>query len=116
MSVTSAPRTSTEDGIIRNSEVDHAALPEGPWDGRRYGYIPPVDLPIDPRVELHRDFTLDLDPITYQVIRNRFWNTNLDRSDTIKRVSGSALIVYMDDFNTSLLTENGDSIVCGPSI
>jgi N-methylhydantoinase B len=108
--------TSTQDGVIRNREADIASLAEGPWDGRNYGYIPEPDLKIDPSLKLHQDFDIDLDPITYQVLRNRFWNLNLDHSDTIKRVSGSPLIVYMDDFNTSLLTENGDTLVCGPSI
>ena len=50
---------------------------------------------------------MDLDPVTYQVLRNRFWAINLDHSDTIRRVSGSPVIVYMDDFNTALLTETG---------
>jgi N-methylhydantoinase B len=108
--------TSTPDGVIRNHQVDRATLPEGPWDGRRYGYVPSPTLSIDPSVELHEEFDTELDPVTYQVLRSRFWNLNLDHSDTIKRASGSPLIVFMDDFNTSLLTENGDTIVCGPSI
>lgn len=121
MASTAAPpqkiqSTSTPDGVIRNREADLSSLPEGPWDGRTYGYIPGPLLKIDPTLVLHEEFDQDLDPITYQVLRNRFWNLNLDHSDTIKRVSGSPLIVYMDDFNTSLLTENGDSLVCGPSI
>ena len=63
-----------------------------------------------------RDFDLDLDPVTYQVLRNRFWAINLDHSDTIRRVSGSPVIVYMDDFNTALLTETADLVMAGPSI
>lgn len=112
----SARSTSTVDGVIRNAQIDLDALPEGPWDGRNYSYAPPLELRIDPSLELHRDFERNVDPVTYQVLRNRFWNLNLDHSDTIKRVSGSPLIVYMDDFNTSLLTEYGDTLVCGPSI
>ena len=102
---TSAESTSTPDGVIRNFEVDIESLEGGPWDGRNYGYIPTPGLPIDPKLELHGDFTLELDPVTYQVLRNRFWAINLDHSDTIRRVSGSPVIVYMDDFNTALLTE-----------
>jgi N-methylhydantoinase B len=111
-----ASSTSTEDGIIRNSEVDWDALPEGPWDGVNYSYIPAPELSIDPSLQLHDEFDLDIDPITYQVLRSRFWNMNLDHSDTVKRVSGSPVIVYTEDFNTSLLTENGDTVLCGPSI
>lgn len=113
---TSGTSTSTVDGIIRNPQVQLENLPEGPWDGRNYGYVPPVNARIDPTLLLHTEFDRDLDPVTYQVLRSRFWNLNLDHSDTIKRVSGSPLIVYMDDFNTSLLTEGGDTVVCGPSI
>jgi N-methylhydantoinase B len=108
--------TSTPDGIGRNPQMDPATLQGGPWDGREFGYIPPVDLAVDPRLEFHTEADLDFDPITYQVIRSRFWNINLDHADTIKRVAGSSLIVYVDDFNTSLLTETGDSVVCGPSV
>jgi len=108
--------TSTPDGVIRNSEVDRWLLPGGNWDGKTYSYIPSPNLGIDPNLRLHDEFDEDFDPITYQVLRSRFWNMNLDHSDTIKRVSGSPVIVYTEDFNTSLLTENGDTVLCGPSI
>ncbi|MEX0583256.1 MAG: hydantoinase B/oxoprolinase family protein, partial [Sneathiella sp.] len=108
--------TSTLDGVIRNSEVDHESLPGGTWDGKIYSYAPRPQLDIDPSLALHSDFDKELDPITYQVLRSRFWNMNLDHSDTVKRVSGSPVIVYTEDFNTSLLTENGDTVLCGPSI
>jgi N-methylhydantoinase B len=114
-----AANTATVDGLLRRREVDDAFLGDEVWDGRGdYSYIPPAsaDLRISPRLALHTDFDLDLDPITYQVLRNRFWSINLDHSDTIRRVSGSPVIVYMDDFNTALLTENADLFMCGPSI
>jgi N-methylhydantoinase B len=116
-SVVSSRSTSTPDGVLRNRQVDFEALKEyGEWDGKILPYLPRTNLDIDPSLQLHSDFNLDIDPVTYQVLRSRFWNMNLDHSDTIKRVSGSPLIVYMDDFNTSLLTETGDTIVCGPSV
>jgi N-methylhydantoinase B len=108
--------TSTPDGVIRNTQVDFDAIEPGAWDGRDLPYLPRTDLEINPSLVLNTEFDLEVDPITYQVLRSRFWNMNLDHSDTIKRVSGSANIVYMDDFNTSLLTENGDTVVCGPSV
>ena len=114
--VPTSTSTSTPDGIGRNPQADFETLQGGPWDGSDYGYIPPVDLQIDPDLAFHTEADLDLDPVTYQVIRSRFWNLNLDHADTIKRVAGSSLIVYVDDFNTSLLTESGDSVVCGPSV
>lgn len=113
---TSRRGTSTPDGVITNRQVDFSAIEEGPWDGRELPYLPRTELDIDPGLHLHDDFETDLDPITYQVLRSRLWNMNLDHSDTIRRVSGSANIVYMEDFNTSLLTENGDSVIGGPTV
>jgi hypothetical protein len=77
---------------------------------------PAAELRLPPEVRLHSEFDLDIDPVTYQVLRNRFWSINLDHSDTIRRVSGSPVIVYMDDFNTALLTETADLLMAGPSI
>ena len=111
--------TSTPDGVLRRPEIASGFLAGQVWDGRaEFAYIPPPapELRIDPSVQLHGDFDLDLDPVTYQVLRNRFWSINLDHSDTIRRVSGSPVIVYMDDFNTALLTETGDLLMAGPSI
>ena len=107
------------DGILRAPEVDPVFLDAQVWDGRgEYSYIPPATphLRIAPSVQLHSEFDLDLDQVTYQVLRNRFWSINLDHSDTIRRVSGSPVIVYMDDFNTALLTETADLLMAGPSI
>jgi N-methylhydantoinase B len=111
--------TSTPDGVLRRPEIAPGFLGDQVWDGRiRFAYVPPPapELRIDDGVKLHSEFDLDLDPVTYQVLRNRFWSINLDHSDTIRRVSGSPVIVYMDDFNTALLTETGDLLMAGPSI
>ena len=111
--------TSTTDGILRRPEVDPDFLQNATWDGRfHHSYVPPpaAELRLPPEVQLHSEFDLDIDPITYQVLRNRFWSINLDHSDTIRRVSGSPVIVYMDDFNTALLTETADLLMAGPSI
>jgi len=114
--VASTNGTSTTDGVIRNRQVDFAKIEEGAWDGRDLPYLPRTELDIDPGLVLNGEFDTEVDPITYQVLRSRMWNMNLDHSDTIRRVSGSANIVYMDDFNTSVLTENGDSVVGGPTV
>ena len=84
--------TSTPDGILRRPEVDPDFLKGANWDGRfSYSYVPPpaAELRLPPEVSLHSEFDLDVDPVTYQVLRNRFWSINLDHSDTIRRVSGS---------------------------
>jgi N-methylhydantoinase B len=105
--------------VLRRPEVEPAFVDGQVWDGRaEFAYIPPPgpELQIRGDVKLHTECDLDFDPVTYQVLRNRFWSINLDHSDTIRRVSGSPVIVYMDDFNTALLTETGDLLMAGPSI
>jgi N-methylhydantoinase B len=119
LGTTAASPSATTDGILRRPEVDPAFLGDEIWDGRgELPYVPPPgpDLRISDRLKLHSEFDLEIDPFTYQVLRNRFWSINLDHSDTIRRVSGSPVIVYMDDFNTALLTETADLVMCGPSI
>jgi N-methylhydantoinase B len=102
--------------ISTGPEADFTRLGDGPWDGRTLPYIPGDHLSLSPSLRMHDEHDPDIDPVTYQVIRWKLWSINLEHSDTIKRVSGSPIIVYMDDFNTSLLTEEGDNLVCGPSI
>jgi N-methylhydantoinase B len=102
--------------VSTGAEADLAQLGDGPWDGRALPYIPGRHLNVSSSLQFHADFDDEIDPVTYQVVRWKLWSANLEHSDTVKRVSGSPIIVYMDDFNTSILTEDGDNLVCGPSI
>jgi N-methylhydantoinase B len=106
----------TPDGVIRHAQADHDRLPEGPWDGRKYSYIPRYPLPMHESVKLHQEFDTEIDPITYQVLRSRFWHQNLEHGDVLQRVSGSLVVVESLDFATSMLTEDGDIFVVGPTI
>jgi N-methylhydantoinase B len=88
------------------------------WTRRRDslidGYVPPDEPRVDPSIGFHRDYDDDLDPITFEVIRSRLWNVNWDHQQTIRRVSGSGVVVYGYDFNTSIQTEIGEGVVFGP--
>src|SRR5215212_4692214 len=106
----------TSDGIIRNPQATQRAIESDTWDGRRGSYIPVEPLRIDPSLELHRESDLDIDPITYQVLRSRFWHKNLEHGDVIQRVSGSAPVVYSRDYATAICTEEGDVVVVSPTI
>lgn len=110
------PSHVTLDGVIRNPQATPEALAAAAWDGRSNSYIPVEPLRIDPSVRLHEDADLDVDPITYQVLRSRFWHKNLEHGDVIQRVSGSVPVVYSRDYATSILTENGDVVVISPTI
>ena len=93
-------------------------VPRERWQRRirslKEGYLPPDELSVDPSLNFFSDYEDDIDPITYEVIRSRFWNLNWDHQETVRRVSGSGVVVFGYDFNTSLQTELGDGVVFGP--
>jgi len=106
----------SHDGVIRNAQATPATYAAEVWDGRRNSYIPRETLAIDPGLALYTEVDLDVDPITYQVLRSRFWHKNLEHGDVIQRVSGSVPVVYSRDYATALLTETGDVVTIGPTI
>ena len=83
-------------------------------DSFRHGYIPPKQLVIDPSITFDHDAERDLDVVTYEVIRSKLWNLNVDHGDTIRRVSGSNIVVEGYDFNTAVTTEMGDAVTFSP--
>lgn len=85
------------------------------WESLRDGYLPPSKLDIDPSVQLHVA-AASVDPITYEVLRSRLWSINWDHQETIKRISGSGVVVYAEDFETTIQTEDGDGAVFGPGL
>ena len=86
----------------------------GPYDGVTFPYIPGNTLAIDPRLQLHRDWTDKIDPITYEVVRHHLWNINEELGMTIQRISGSPVAMYAFDLNSSIFTEDGEFIYYGP--
>ena len=88
--------------------------PEIQWDGRTYPYIPNKTLTIDPKLKLHTRAAEKIDPVTYEVVRHAMWNINVEHGNTIMRISGSPSCAYGDDFNPSLMDENGDFVFFGP--
>jgi N-methylhydantoinase B len=106
----------TLDGVVRNPQATAETFEAETWDGRSNSYIPSEPLEIDPRLRLHDEADLEVDPITYQVLRSRFWHKNLEHGDVIQRVSGSVPVVYSRDYATAILTENGDVVTISPTI
>ena len=54
-----------------------------------------------------------LDPITYEVIRNRLWAINDEQAMTAARKSGSQFIYEAFDFNAGLLDGDGNGLFAG---
>ena len=67
-----------------------------------------------PRSTSTAEADTDLDPVSYEVLRSKLWNVNWDHQETIRRVSGSQVVVYGYDFNTTIQTEDGAGVCFGP--
>lgn len=87
------------------------------WNGRTHSYRPKPDwmTRISPNLQLHTDYDEDLDPVTFEVIRQKLWTINLAHGDTITRISGSPLLASLD-FNMSILTEDAEVVVNAPYV
>jgi N-methylhydantoinase A/oxoprolinase/acetone carboxylase beta subunit/N-methylhydantoinase B/oxoprolinase/acetone carboxylase alpha subunit len=103
----------------------------GPAVVERYGdtvLIPPdFTAEVDPQGSLFvtvpegiaaRDETVrtadgPLDPVTYEVIRNRLWGINDEQAQTAARKSGSQFIYEAFDFNSGLLDGEGNGLFAG---
>ena len=55
----------------------------------------------------------DLDPITLEILRHRLWMINDEQGRVAAQVSGSRVVYEAKDFNTSLLTPDGESFLSG---
>ena len=84
------------------------------WDGISRGYMPPDELIISPKLNLHTKGTAEVDPITYEVVRNTLLNINFEHGQTIQKLSISPITMLSRDLQCALLTENGDVMCLGP--
>ncbi|MDP2937608.1 MAG: hydantoinase B/oxoprolinase family protein [Dehalococcoidia bacterium] len=57
--------------------------------------------------------TRPIDPITFEVLRHRLWAINDEAGATIRRISGSPVATEAYDFNTGLLTADGEMLLVG---
>jgi N-methylhydantoinase B len=87
------------------------------WDGQVHSYRPAPDWRhrVSPKLELSTDSDEALDPVTFEVLRHRLWTINLAHGDTLVRMSGSP-IFQAQDFNMSLLSEDGEIVMSAPFI
>jgi N-methylhydantoinase B len=88
----------------------------GFWDGIARGYIRSPELSIDPSLTLDRRAADAVDPITQEVIRYALLQANLEHSALIQRLCVSPITMLSRDFQTSLLTEDGELVFLGPNL
>jgi N-methylhydantoinase B len=87
------------------------------WDGTEVSYRPSADwrTHVSDRVRFHENADDDVDPVTFEVVRNRLWSSNIAHGEQVTRVSGSPVFASLD-FNMSILTEDGEIVQNAPFI
>lgn len=87
------------------------------WNGRTHSYRPAPNWRdrISPKIELHQSKDEDLDPVTFEVLRQKLWTINIAHGETIVRISGSPLLASLD-FNMSILTEDAEVVINAPYV
>jgi N-methylhydantoinase B len=85
----------------------------GFWDGQNHSYIPPEVLEIPAGLVLDSDSVVVDDPITFEVIRHSLWNINQEHASIIENLSVSPITLETRDFQTALLTEDGQVLFFG---
>jgi N-methylhydantoinase B len=87
------------------------------WDGLVHSYRPRDDwrTRVSPKLKLATDAVDDIDPVTFEVLRNRLWTINIAHGDTLTRMSGSPVFQGLD-FNMSILTEDGEAVMSAPFV
>jgi len=102
--------------LERPVEVDDRdASPTVAWDGRLQSYRPPSDWMkhVSSDLVLHDVCEAAIDPVTFEVIRNRLWMINIAHGETLTRISGSPVFQSLD-FNMCLLTEQAEIAMNAP--
>ncbi|MFB6170159.1 MAG: hydantoinase B/oxoprolinase family protein [Haloarculaceae archaeon] len=84
------------------------------WEGVDLPYVPDGDLDLPDDVELHTDTDESVDPVTHEVIRHSLWNANRENGNTIENLAVSLITLATRDFQTAILTEDGEFVYFGP--
>lgn len=87
------------------------------WNGIEVSYRPADDWRdrVSDRLEFHEEADEEIDPVSFEVIRNRLWSTNIAHGEQVTRVSGSPVFASLD-FNMCILTEDGEIVQNAPFI
>lgn len=60
--------------------------------------------------------TMDIDPITFEVVRNKLQAITEEQAITLKSVSGSPVVTEATDFNNGLYLTDGSIVTMGPQV
>lgn len=99
------------------SEADHkASAPAIAWDGVARSYMPPPVLAIDPSLRLFDARGANVDPITFEVIRNALISANFEHGALLEKLCTSPVLLFGRDFQTSILSADGELACMGPNL
>ncbi len=59
---------------------------------------------------------LEVDPITYEIIKHRIWYAGLSLGETLKKVSGTIVTAEANDMSSYITLENGAPVFIGPYV
>ncbi|WP_173922452.1 hydantoinase B/oxoprolinase family protein [Agromyces sp. Marseille-P2726] len=102
------------DRVDRHST--EAAFRAVKWDGTARGYVPSDPPEYSPAVRMHDPEPVDIDAVTYEVIRYALMSANLEHGDIISRLSMSPVVMVARDFQSTLMTESGDLVYLGSGV
>jgi N-methylhydantoinase B len=99
------------------TQVADNPFADAAWDGKTVSYAPASDWRdrVSADLAFHEEADETVDPVTFEVIRNRLWTTNIAHGEQVTRVSGSPVFASLD-FNMSILTEDGEIVQNAPFI
>jgi len=90
--------------------------PDIAWDGVKRSYKPSGELAIDPSLRLFSHRAADVDPITYEVVRNALVSANFEHGALLEKLCVSPVLIFARDFQTSLLSADGELACMGPNL
>ncbi len=93
-----------------------APSPPVAWDGVARSYMPPAKLVIDPSLKLFDMRSGQVDPITFEVVRNALISANFEHGALLEKLCTSPVLLFGRDFQTSLLSANGELACMGPNL
>lgn len=92
------------------AEREHRAF----WDGVAHSYIPAETLRVPEGLSLYSGSATDIDPITFEVIRHSLWNANEEHGSIITNLAVSTITLETRDFQTAIITAQGEILFFGP--
>jgi N-methylhydantoinase B len=96
--------------------MNQPILPPVAWDGVKRSYVPPRELRIDPSLRLFDTRRSQVDPITYEVVRNALVSANFEHGALLEKLCVSPVLIFARDFQTSLLSADGELACMGPNL